>query len=271
MGKALITTHAFKQAITGGAFESLAAATSDSLSIPNFIQGTNADLVDVWGANSAHACDFGIRSPSFHDNTRGLRMAYGFQPTVGAGDKTQLLIPPAITQPLYPSDTLTVEVNGTNPDNVGLAYTAFYDNLPGADQNLVTAGEVRARVINYVGIKIAVTAGAAGDFGATRLLNADDDRLIANTNYAILGAILQIPACTVVIVAPETSGRRIGLPGHWNEAISSGYFMDLSDRYQRTCVPVVNSNNRGNITLQAASPAGATATALTLVMAELRG
>lgn len=271
MGKALITTHAFKQNITGGAFESLAAATSDSLSIPNFIQGTNADLVDVWGSNSANACDFGIRSPSFHDNTRGLRMAYGFQPTVGAGDKTQLLIPPAITQPLYPSDTLTVEVNGTATNNVGLGFTAYYDNLPGADQNLITSGEVRARAINYLGIKVAATAGAAGDFGSTRAINADDDRLIANTNYAVLGAICQIPACTIVVVGPETSGRRIGMPGHWNEAISSGYFVDLSDRYNRACVLVFNSNNRGNITLQAASPAGATATALTLVLAELRG
>lgn len=271
MGRALITTHAFKQAITGGgATDALAAATGDSLSIPNFIQNTQADMVDAWASNSANACDFQLRSPSMHDNTRGIRVAYATQPTVAAGDKVQLLIPPSIVQPVFPSDTLIAEVIGTATNNVGLAFTTYYDNLPGAEQNLINAGEVNARVQNYVGIKVAVTAGAAGDYGSTRLLNADDDRLIANTDYALIGYQVQIPCCTVVVVGPETSGRRIGAPLHWNEAISASYFMDLSQKWQRPCVPVFNSNNRGNITFQAASPAGATATALTAFLAELR-
>lgn len=269
MGRCLITTHAFKQNITGGAFEALAAATGDALAIPNFIQGSNADLLEVWASNSANAGEFDIRSPSFHDNTRGLRVAYAFQPTVGAGDKVQLLLPPVITQPLYPSDTLTMEVNATATNNVGLGSLAYYDNLPGAEQRLITPAEVFARAKNYLGIRVSVTAGAAGDYGSTRLLNQDDDRLIANTDYAVLGWVAQVPCCTVVMVAPETSGRRVGGPAHWNEAISAGFFVDISMRYQRPCVPVLNSNNRANVTFAAASPAGATATALTVLMAQL--
>lgn len=269
MGRALITTHAFKQNITGGAFEALAAATGDSLSIPNFIQGTNADLLTAWASNSANAGDFDIRSPSLHDNTRGIRMAYAFQPTVGAGDKTQIVLPDLITQQLYPSDTLTAEVNATATNNVALAWTAYYDNLPGAEQRLVDPATIYARVKNWVGIRVSVTAGAAGDFGSTRNLNTDDDRLIANTDYAIVGITGQIPCCTVVFTGPETSGRRVGLPVHWDANISGDWFLRMSKLYNRPCVIVINSNNRGNITLQAASPAGATAVAAEVIMAEL--
>jgi hypothetical protein len=45
VGRCLIGTHAFKQNITGGAFEALAAATGDALSIPNFIQRSRAPTV----------------------------------------------------------------------------------------------------------------------------------------------------------------------------------------------------------------------------------
>jgi hypothetical protein len=266
---ALVTQHFFKQNITGGAFEALAAAAGAQLAIPNFLQGTNADILTAWGSNSANACDFGIRSPSLHDNTRGIRMAYAFQPTVGAGDKTQILLPDLITQPITPSDVLVVEVNGTATNNVGLAYMAYYDQLPGAVQRLISPGELYARFKQYVGVRVSVTAGAAGDFGTARLLNADDDRLIANTDYAVVGLTGQIPACTVVMVAPETSGRPVGCPVHWDANISGDFFVNLSNLYNRPCIPVINSNNRGNITFQAASPAGATAVAMEVMLVEL--
>jgi hypothetical protein len=80
MPAGFVVTHAFKQNITGGAFESLAAATGDVLSVANYRDGSRAWIVEAWGANSANAADFGLRSPRFHDNSRGLRMAYDFAP-----------------------------------------------------------------------------------------------------------------------------------------------------------------------------------------------
>jgi hypothetical protein len=266
---ALITQHFLKQNITGGAFEALAAATGANLSIPAYTAGTRAEMLEVWGSDSANACDFGIRSPDFHDNTRGLRMAYAFQPTVGAGDKVQVFLPQVIRQKLYQMDTLTVEVNGTATNNVGLAYTAYYDTLPGAEQRLITAGEVAARASNYLGIRVSVTAGAAGDFGTARALNADDDRLIAGVDYAVLGFTGQIPCCTVVMVAPETANRPVGGPVHWNALISAGWFADISTRYGIAAIPVINASNKQSITFAAASPAGATAAAMEVILAEL--
>jgi hypothetical protein len=272
MGKCLQVTHTFKQNITGGgSFESLAAGTGDSLSIPNFASGSQASLLEVWAGISAHAGEFGIRSPDFHDNTRGLRMAAMFNPTLsGADGDPQLLMPSYIRQPLYASDVLTVEVNGTATDNVALDFLAYFDNLPGADQNLHRWEEIEPRIVNTLGIRVSVTAGATGDYGSNRTLNQDDDRLIANTDYAILGATSQLPCGLLAFTAPETSGRRIGLPLHWNEQVSGGWFVDLSAKYRIPAIPVINSNNKGNVIFNAADAATNVACAATIIMAELR-
>jgi hypothetical protein len=272
MGKCLQAVHTFKQNITGGgSFESLAAGTGDSLAIPNFSPGSAASLLQVWGGNSANACEFDIRSPDFHDNTRGIRMAYMFNPTLsGADGDPQLLLPPRLVQPLYASDVLTVEVNGTATNNVALDYLAYFENLPGADQRLLGWDEVRARTVDNLGIRVSVVAGAAGDYGANRTLNQDDDRLKANTDYAILGATSQLPCGLLAFTAPETSGRRIGFPLHWSETISGDWFVWLSQQFNLDCIPVVNSNNKGNVIFQAADAAAAVACAATIIMAELR-
>src|SRR5206468_8798113 len=77
MGKCLQTVHAFKQNITGGgSFESLAAGTSDSLSVPNFAPGSVAQLLEAWGGNFANSSEFSIPSPDFHDHPRGLRLSF---------------------------------------------------------------------------------------------------------------------------------------------------------------------------------------------------
>lgn len=270
MGAALQTVLAFKQNITGGAFEALAAGTGDALAVPNFQQGSQAEILDAWAANSANACDFDVRSPSFHDNTRGIRMALPFVPTVaGTQDRVHMLMGKNVRQPLYATDTLIAEVNGTATNNVDLALLQYFSNLPGADQRLLTWAQVNSRMTNIVGIKVAATAGATGDYGANRNLNQDDDRLIADTDYALLGATFQALPTVLVISGPDTSSRRIGIPGTLESEVSAGWFVDLSVRYQLPLIPVFNSNNRGNTIIQAAAVSGAVATAATLIFAEL--
>jgi hypothetical protein len=265
---AMQVVRAFKQNITGGAFEALAAGTGDSLQIPAFAAGSSARLLEAWGATSGAAADFDIRSPDFHDNTRGLRFAYMAQPSAG---KPQRFLPGALFQPLYISDVLTAEVNGTATNNVGLNLLEYFDQLPGAsDQRLASWPEIASRMVDMVGIFVGPTAGAAGDYGAARALNADDDRLIANTDYAILGATSQLPCELLTFTGPETSGRKFGLPLLTREEGSGQWFVELSQRYQLPMIPIVNSNNKGNILFQAADSAGATVPHVTLLMAELR-
>lgn len=271
MGAGLVVTHAFKQNITGGgAFENLAAGTGDSLSIANYRDNSRAWILEAWGGNSANACDFGLRSPRMHDNTRGLRMAYQFNPTLsGADGDPDLLLPYAVKQPVYSSDNLTAEVNGTATNNVALDYLVYYEDLPGLEQSLATWAEIERRIVNTLGIKVSATAGAAGDYGSNRLLNQDDDRLKADTYYAILGATSQLPCGLLSIQGPDLSNFRVGLPLHWQSNLSAGWFVDLSLRYGIPAIPVIASNNKGNTIIQAADAAAAVATGATLILAEL--
>lgn len=267
MGAALVGSHFFKQAITGGGFEALAAGAGDSLAIPNFQAGTRAWLLEAWGADSANAADFGLRSPSFHDNTRGIRMAYDIKPA--AGDP-EMLLPYLVRQQLYASDVMTAEVSATATNNAAFDILAYFENLPGADQRLASWAEVDSRSVDMVGIFVGPTAGAAGDWGAVRALNADDDRLNANTDYAILGAVSQVRALSLAITAPETSGRKVTMPLSPQSAISAGWFVDISAKYSLPLIPIINSNNKSNVQLQVADPNGATVPHVTLLLMELR-
>jgi hypothetical protein len=266
MGQALIGTHTFKQAITGGAFEALAAGSGDALAVPNFTSGSRAWILEAWGANSANVYDVDLRSPSFHDNTRGIRLAGNIKPA--AGDP-EILTPRKIRQPLYASDVMTAEVNATATNNQAFDFLAYFEDLPGADQRLASWAEIDQRALDMVGIKVSVVAGAAGDWGAARAINADDDRLIANTDYAILGAVAQLRCCAIALVGPETSGRKITMPLLPDSNETAGFFADISEKYQLPLIPIINSNNKGNVTLQAADPNGATSPQLTLILMEL--
>ena len=266
MGVALIGTHAFKQNLTGGAFEALAAGSGDSLVIPSFVDGSHASILEAWGANSAHVCDFGVRSPSFHDNTRGIRMAYDVKPA--AGDP-EFLLPWTVKQPLYKTDTLTAEVNGTAADNAALELLAYYENLDGASQRLTSWADAQNRGVNMVGIFVNPTAGAAGDWGTARAINADDDRLIAGKDYALLGITVQTRCASIAITGPSTSNRKITMPGHPDAAKMADWFVQLSNKYGLPLIPIINANDKGNITVQAADPNGATVPHVVLNLMQL--
>jgi hypothetical protein len=270
MGVAYTVIHTFKQNLVGGAFEALTAGTGDSLVVQDATQSSNVWLEEILASNSVHVADFDVRSPRLHDNVRGVRSSTAFVPTLaGTSKNIQRVFPGYARQKLYPVDTLISEVNGTAVDNVQQDFYIYYEDLPGADQTLYTWAQISQVIVNVVGIKVAVVAGAAGDYGATRALNADDDRLIGNTNYAVLGAVSQ-QACTLLTMkGPDTSNFRIPLPLHWEQELSASWFIDRSNEYQVAHIPVINSNNKGATLLEAADPAGAVATQATVWLAEL--
>ena len=272
MGLCVQVTHTLKQNITGGgSFEALTAGTGDSLTIPAFTPGSQAFLLDVWAGNSANACEFDIRSPNFHDNTRGLRMACEFNPTLsGADGDPQFLTGQHVLQPLYPSDTLVAEVNGTNTNNVAMAWNSYYQDLPGCDMQLKHWSEISARIVNTLGIRVSCTAGSAGDYGTALNFTSSDDRLIANVNYAILGATSQLPATTLALGGPETSNRFLGIPLHWNNRNCADYFVYLSKEHNIPTIPVFSGSNKALWQIKAADAATNVATAATIQLAELR-
>src|SRR5438045_1962530 len=82
-------------------------------------------------------------------------------------------------------------------------------------------------------------------FGAQRAFNADDDRLHANTWYAILGVTAQTVCTTVSLLGPDWGGQRVGLPLGALNTDQSSWFVDQSLKWNLPLIPCFNSNNKG--------------------------
>lgn len=272
MGIYLDSILTFKDNITGGgARDTLAAASGDSLAVRWFEEGTRVHLLDWWGGNNVSKMDVFLRSPLMHDNTSGLRSAHMFNPTQsGADGNPNLYLPPAWKQPLNPTDTLISECLGTAADDVTVCHSILYETptMPGA--RLITAEQVAARTQNLVGIRVSpAPPGATSTWGTSEAINSDDDRLKANTDYAWLGLTTDLPFTALKLFGPDTGNLGIPVPGYRDENITSGWFFDLSKRFGQPLVPVINSNNKGVTNTACADVGGGTAPLICLLFAEL--
>lgn len=271
MGAALQTVTASKAAITGGSFESLSAAGGDSLTVFAFDSPASAWLLSAWGISSDAKYEFDIRSPRLHDNVRGIRLAGSpLFPGAVTANGCSILLPRYAKQPLYSADPLIAEVNGTAADDAVLSWAVYYENLRGIQANLVTWEEIQARIVNYVGIKVAPTASATpGTFGATVALNSTETRLQADISYALLGATADTPFVTCRVKGPDTGNLGIGIPMGGFSEISCQWFIELAKAHNMPLIPVIQANNQGSTNIDIVDGEASTAPVVDLVFAEL--
>src|SRR5262245_46805669 len=142
----------YKQSLTGGAFEALSAGTGDSATFFNVPQGSAAYLGEIWGVDDANPCEVSLTASRFHDQVYGIRANIPDGDLVAPTDRCSLLSPSGLDQPIFPSDVLTVQANGTASDNVNVTLVVYYADIPGIAANLVTYDFVRSALKNLVGI-----------------------------------------------------------------------------------------------------------------------
>jgi hypothetical protein len=269
MGAALQVILAVKQNLTGGGFENLTPGDGDSFTVRAFEDGSRAFIEEIWGLDSASAAQLSIKSPRMHDQTRGILLAIpdgsaGFAPV----EEPSHLLPGYLQQEVYQSDALSVQVSGTAADDVLAAFLVRYDNLRGADASLHAWGEVWPLVKNLVGVLVQPTNGN-GDYGTPVAINSVDDRLKADTDYAILGAVTDVATGLIAISGPDFSNYRIGMPGKIDPEDGGSFFVDLSNKYQIPHIPVFNANNKGNTMVTTADATTGGSPNITILMAEL--
>lgn len=271
MGVSIDTITAFKDNITGGSFEALTAASSDSLALRFLDANADIRLLSAWGANNASKCDFSIRSPLLHDNTRGIRFGHMFNPTQSGSDgDPQIYMGDYEWQKYRPSDTLTVETSGTAADDVTFTQLVWYEGPGVPDAKFIGYEECIGKAVNLVGIRVAASAHATtSTYGTAVALNSSDDRLKANTWYALIGMTTDFPFTTLTIKGPETGNLRVPMPGSQVEAISASWFADIARRMNKRCIPCFNANNKANIFLEAAAAGGGQAPLTSLKFLEL--
>lgn len=274
MPYAQVLTTASKASLTGGTFaDSLTANSGDSLSVANFNAG-GARVLEAWAIDNASVAELSwvyTRPEATHDQQRGLRVmipgtTYGAVAARGALN----VLPGADVINLFKSDAATINISGTASDNVVMSFVTEYDDLPGASAIFLNPGQLQALHKSSVGIRCdAVASGTAGAYGATRAINADDDRLHANTWYALLGWSTQIAVTTVSLIGPDWGGQRIGGPAGVLQQSSNTWFLDQSLKWNKALIPCFNSNNKGNILVQVADDATSTSPKIDFNLYEL--
>lgn len=268
MPAGLQVVNFYKQNITGGAFEALAPGTGDSATFFNVPQGSAAYLGEIWGVDDASPCELSVYASRFHDQTYGIRMNVPDGDLVAPTDRSSLLSPAGLDQPIFPSDVLTVQANGTAADNINATLVLYYPDIPGIASRLATYDYVRSNMKNLVGIRCSVVAGA-GNWGASVALNATDNRLHANTDYAVLGWTTQTPCAAIGLAGIDTGNLRVGGPALSQPEHDSMLFVDFARSYNQALIPVINSNNAGATYLQGAHPTTGTKL-VDVLLAELR-
>lgn len=274
MPYAQVLTTASVSSATGGTFaDTLAANTGDSTAVANFATG-GARWLEAWGVDSAHVAELEViytRPEATHDQQHGWRssiQAAAFN-AVGHVGEVSLLAGKDILN-VFKSDVPQLLVSSTASDCVVLSWITEYDDLPGAAAAFIDPATAISHQKSRVGIRVSAAAsGTAGAYGAQRAFNADDDRLHANTWYAIVGANVQTTVTTVSLIGPDFGGQRIGFPAGSIQINSSTWFLDQSYKWGKALIPVFNSNNKANTLVQVADSSASTSPQIDFQLFEL--
>lgn len=276
MPRALVLTSASKANATGGTFaDSLTANAGDSLAVANYGQG-GARILEGWAIDNASVAEYQLiytRPEATHDQSHGFRFNVPSLFPGGAGKPVaHNFLPGYLYIDVFKSDVAVIQASCTATDNLLVSYNILYDDLPGASAQFATWDQVVGLRKSVVAVACnAVASATAGAYGATRALNADDDRLHANTNYAILGFTVQTPVCTIALQGPAWGGQVIGAPSGALDLRSDTWFLDQTIKYGLPLIPWFNSNDKGNILLKVADAAANTNPKIDVVMCELTG
>ena len=272
MGLALETIVGYNGNLTGSTtFDALTVGTGQSFTVRSYGDGSSAYLEDVFAADDDSIFQLSIKSPRMHDNVKGLLFAgTNLSLAVEQVFVPQWLMPGYAIQKLYSTDVLSVTANGTAADVVCAAFNIRYENLGGVNARLYSWDQIKPLIVNKVGILTAPVPGAtAGNWGAGYVLNSGDNRLHADTDYAILGYTTSRTVVAVSINGVDLGNLNVGGPGGPSSADTGDFFVQASVRYGVPHIPVINSNNAGGITVQIADLLTSGTPNVTIEMAQL--
>jgi hypothetical protein len=239
MPAALDTVTATGTAI-GATLAAATIATGDSATIKNANLSSDVFLIQAWADNQV-AGSVRIRSPKFHDNVDAIRTRV----QIGV---LKPLLPLGMPQRLYPQDTEILEIAGSAVagDIESLVQLIYYADLPGQAARLQTWDQVKPKVKNLVGLRLAITLGSTAGYNGARAINADADLLKANTDYALFGMTTDTETAAVCLRGPDTGNLRVSVPGEPDSTEDTmWWFRLLSWHYGLPLIPIINSANKG--------------------------
>lgn len=263
MGKAweLITGRALNP---GAGPTALAANTGDSFQIKSTPDTSSPWLCGMWGS-AATAGLLRLRSARMHDATQGLRFV------LPAADRRDLLPDEAQTQ-MYSQDTPIFEIGGGGAETDAGALLFYYPDLSGSDQRLGTWEQIKPMIAELATVEVAVAGPVtAGDWSPGTALNATNDLLKANTDYAVLGYKVGTDCLAVAFKGADTANMRVGGPGVTESLETRDWFVSLARRSSFPAIPVINQANRASTLVHVCHTTAAGTITVDLIVARLNG
>ncbi len=142
--------------------------------------------------------------------------------------------------------------------------------MPGADGRFATWDQIQPRIVDLVTNEVSIAAAATiGDWSAGTPINATNDLLKANTDYAVLGYIAQNSVAAVALQGIDTGNLKAGGPGGPSPLETREWFRRMDMALDTPYIPVINSANKGGtLAFQMDNAAGA-ANLVDFLLAEL--
>jgi hypothetical protein len=219
----------------------LTACTGQSFVLRGTDTSKGTWLFEAWAFN-ATAGELRITSPRLHDQAQGIRnrvTAASVMPLVPS------FLQGGFAQRLYAQDGLTVQLSGGGSEIDCAALLIGYDDLGGIAGRFIDWPTLRKIGLNMVTIEVTVTAVTTGLWGGGVAINSSYDNLIANTDYAILGGLVDTRGCAVGITGVDFGNLRLGFPCEPAiRDVTSEWFMAMATTFSGPYIPVFNSANK---------------------------
>lgn len=229
----------------GNVFTPMLPSTGDSLQIRNFDESKyRCYLVGLFH-------NFNIRgilriiSPRLHDREAGIEVA-----VPGANARNNITAYQGIMLRLYSGDVLNISCQGST---VGgeieqTSLLLWYENLDNIPTRYIGIEELKKRFIRLNSKHFITNGGILGGYSGIISFETAIPFLKENTDYAILGAT-GIGTILTSIKMPETGNMRINFCPSAT-FLERMFFIELALATKFDCIPIFNSENDANSTIE---------------------
>lgn len=218
-------------------------------------------------AFNATAGEFRITSPRLHDQAQGIRqrITAAFSGPLAPGYNNG-----AFAQRLYAQDNVTLQLSGGGGELDTAALLIGYDDLAGIAGRFIDYPTLRKSGVALLTAEVTVTAVATGNFGGQVAINSSFDTLIANTDYAIIGGMVDTRGCAVGITAVDFGNLRLGFPAEPSlRDVTSNWFQGLASAFNAPYIPVFNSANKSTTLIDVQTNGAGGTYIVNLILVEL--
>ena len=234
-----------KVGISGTNWEAVSPVSGDSATFYNIPLNSNAYVSEIWATDNLNAAEVAVTATRWHDQIYGIRGAVTSGAATAPINRAQRISGIGIDQPIYSGDVMTVQCKGTASDDVIITVLVYYPEIGGPSARLATFDYVKQNTKNVVGINVNLTPGD-GVAGTAVALNAADNRLHANTDYALLGFTSTLAFGSIRVYGVDTGNLKVGGPMLGDPDHDGYMFADYAQAYNTALIPVINSNNAGS-------------------------